>query len=175
MIQKKICMLGAFAVGKTSLVSQFVTRGFSEKYLTTVGVKIDKKTIAVDGRNVDLILWDIEGDDNSRQLYLSYLRGVSGYLLVVDGTRKATLTAAKEIHSTVTVLLGPKVPFLVLVNKKDLETEWEIQASELEKFAGMDFPIVKTSAKTGEGVEEAFFRLATSVMQRSLDASSVTN
>ena len=45
MLQKKICMLGGFGVGKTSLVSRFVTSIFSDNYLTTIGVKIDKKSI----------------------------------------------------------------------------------------------------------------------------------
>ena len=63
MIQKKVCMLGGFAVGKTSLVSRFVSSIFSEKYLTTVGVKIDKKTVAADGKEVSLVLWDINGQD----------------------------------------------------------------------------------------------------------------
>jgi GTPase SAR1 family protein len=47
MIQKKVCMVGTLGVGKTSLVAKFVHSMFSDKYLTTVGVKIDKKTVAV--------------------------------------------------------------------------------------------------------------------------------
>ena len=88
MIQKKICMLGSFAVGKTSLVSQFVSSIFSDKYLSTVGVKIDKKTDH--GRRParsTLMLWDIYGEDGFQTVQKSYLRGASGYLLVVDGTR----------------------------------------------------------------------------------------
>ena len=85
MIQKKICMLGAFAVGKTSLVAQYVSSLFSEKYLSTVGVKIDKKQLTVDGRDVTLMLWDIYGQDDYQTVQPSQLRGMSGYLLVVDG------------------------------------------------------------------------------------------
>jgi small GTP-binding protein len=86
MTQKKICMLGSFSVGKTSLVARYVSSVFSDKYLTTVGVKIDKKTVAVDGADVTLLLWDIYGEDDFQKLRMSYLRGASGYLLVVDGT-----------------------------------------------------------------------------------------
>ena len=99
MIQKKICMLGGFAVGKTSLVARYVTSMFSEKYLTTVGVKIDKKQVAVDGRDVTLMLWDIYGQDDFQDVQTSQLRGMSGYLLVVDGTRRATLETARETAS----------------------------------------------------------------------------
>jgi small GTP-binding protein len=174
MIQKKICMLGSFAVGKTSLVAQFLSQGFSEKYHTTVGVKIDKKTVEVAGDPVDLILWDIQGEDSSQQLYLSYLRGVSGYLLVVDGTRRSTLTTAVGIHANVTTLLGPQVPFVVLVNKQDLEAEWEVAESDLEELAGRSWYVAKTSAKTGAEVERAFLYLATHMMPRNVNASSAS-
>src|SRR4029453_515125 len=91
MIQKKICMIGAYAVGKTSLVTRFVESIFSTKYLTTVGVKINKKTITLDGKEITLILWDLHGEDEFQKLRLSYLRGSSGYILVADGTRRDTL------------------------------------------------------------------------------------
>jgi small GTP-binding protein len=87
MIQKKVCLLGTSGVGKTSLVAQFVHSMFSDKYLTTVGVKIDKKSMAVDGTEVTLVIWDLAGDDDFQRLQISYLRGTSGYLLVADGTR----------------------------------------------------------------------------------------
>src|SRR4026209_2201357 len=90
MLQKKICMLGGFGVGKTSLVSRFVTSIFSDTYLTTIGVKIDKKTFAVDAHEMTLMLWDIYGQDEFQTVRDSYLRGASGYLLVADGTRYAT-------------------------------------------------------------------------------------
>jgi GTPase SAR1 family protein len=55
----KVSMLGAFAVGKTSLVRQYVFSIFSGSYQTTLGVKIDKKSLEVDGEMVELILWDL--------------------------------------------------------------------------------------------------------------------
>ena len=64
MIKKKICMLGAFAVGKTSLVQRFVNSIFSEKYQTTIGVKIDQKLVQTGDTEVNLMLWDIHGEDN---------------------------------------------------------------------------------------------------------------
>ena len=91
MLQKKICMLGGFAVGKTSLVRRFVQSIFSETYLTTVGVKIDKKSVVLSDKTVDLILWDLAGEDDIGSFRLSYVRGASGLVLVADGTRAATL------------------------------------------------------------------------------------
>ena len=89
MIQKKICLLGGTAVGKTSLVARYVRNLFSDKYLSSIGVKVDKKVLTVDGADVSLVLWDIHGDDQFETIRTAYLRGTSGYLLVADGTRRS--------------------------------------------------------------------------------------
>ena len=159
MIQKKICMVGSFAVGKTSLVNRFVKSIFSEKYLTTVGVKIDKKTVDVDGRTVNLMLWDLYGEDEFQKLQMSYLRGSSGYFLVVDGTRKETLDKAMALRKRVAAAVGP-VPHLMLFNKADLSEQWEIDLPALKKHLKGAIPVGVTSAKTGQGVEAAFLDLA---------------
>src|SRR5580704_2470450 len=94
MLKKKICMFGYYGVGKTSLVSQFVSHLFADKYQTTVGVKIDKKVVEVEGRAVTLMLWDVAGEEDDAPVNLNHARGASGYLLVVDGRRRKTLDAA---------------------------------------------------------------------------------
>ena len=164
MIQKKICMLGGFAVGKTSLVSRFVRSIFSEKYLSTVGVKIDKKQVSVDGRDVTLMLWDVNGQDDFQLVQPSHLRGMSGYLLVVDGTRRATLETAVQLQQKATETVGP-CPFLLLLNKSDLGPFWEIDEGTFFKLAEQGWRIVRTSAKSGDGVEEAFEKLARAMLE----------
>lgn len=159
MIQKKICMLGGFAVGKTSLVSRFVHSIFSDRYLTTVGVKIEKKPLEAAGQQVELIIWDLYGEDDFQKIRMSYLRGTAGYLLVVDGTRRATLDTALAIQQTAEHTVGP-VPFLLVVNKADLSSQWEISEQDLSQLAKRGWRIVLTSAKTGAEVEQAFSTLA---------------
>ena len=156
MIQKKICLLGGFGVGKTSLVSRFVHSIFSDKYLTTLGVKIEKKTVPVDAESVDLIIWDLHGEDDFQKVNMSYLRGASGYLLVVDGTRRATLETALSLHERAQKTLG-KVPCMMAINKADLEDRWDIVSTAVD---GLAFPVVMTSAKNGTEVEETFASLA---------------
>lgn len=159
MIQKKICMVGAFAVGKTSLVARFVDNIYSDKYLTTVGVKISKKAIyVVDDQEWHLLLWDLAGEDDFMQIRTSYLRGSHGYLLVVDGTRRATLDTAMSIQQRIVGTVG-EIPFVVLFNKSDLTNEWELPNGALEELSHKGWPWLKTSAKTGVGVDEAFLTL----------------
>jgi small GTP-binding protein len=155
-IQKKICMLGGFGVGKTSLVSRFVHSIFSDKYLTTVGVKIDKKTVDVGHERVDMVVWDIHGEDDFQKVRMSYLRGASGYLLVVDGMRRASLDVALALHENAQQAVGP-VPVILAVNKVDLASTWEIEPDALQT---LNLPVVRTSAKTGTEVEETFASLA---------------
>jgi hypothetical protein len=159
MIKKKVCMLGAFAVGKTSLVRQFVSSMFDEKYLTTVGVKIDKKSVTVNNQPVDLILWDLHGEDEFQAVRMSYLRGSSGCIYVVDGTRKSTVDVALKLMKKVKKEIG-EVPFILALNKSDLENEWEIDPEEIMLQVDDKAVIIKTSAKTGQFVEDAFMKLA---------------
>ena len=159
MIQKKVCLLGTSGVGKTSLVAQFVHSLFSEKYLTTVGVKIDKKMLSVDGTEVTLVIWDLAGDDDFQRLQTSYLRGTSGYLMVADGTRRVTLDQVLELQTRVAETLGT-APFALALNKADLTAQWEVDEARLAELAQQNFTVLKTSAKEGRGVEEAFADLA---------------
>ena len=158
-LQKKICMLGAFSVGKTSLVKRFVESVFSETYLTTVGVKIDKKTVELSNRIVNLILWDLAGEDDISSLRTSYVRGSAGYLLVADGTRPSTLEVALSLRQRVEVEFGP-LPFVLLLNKNDLREEWAIRDEEIEDLRRDGWWVRPTSARTGEGVDDAFGALA---------------
>jgi len=157
-------MLGAFAVGKTSLVKRYVEDIFSEKYQATIGVKIDKKTITVEGQTVELILWDFAGNDEYHKIRTSYLRGASGYLLVLDKTRVNTFNAALDIHSMVQGVLG-NVPFLLLINKWDLEGKKDIDKAAIAKLRQKGWEVIKTSAKTSMGVNEAFETLARRIVE----------
>lgn len=165
MIQKKICMLGTFAVGKTSLVRRFVESVYSDKYHTTVGVKVDKKIVKVGEVETTLLLWDIEGTESEHDLRKSYLRGASGYLLVADGTRKDTVYQALTLQSRAEEAIGP-VPFLLLLNKADLTDMWEIDGRERTALEQKNWKVISTSAKTGQGVEDAFIHLTEKMLEK---------
>jgi small GTP-binding protein len=158
-LQKKICMLGGFSVGKTSLVKRYVQSVFSETYLTTVGVKIDKKTVDLPGRIVNLILWDLAGEDDIASLRMSYLRGAAGYVLVADGTRPSTLDVALSLRKRVEVDYGT-LPFVLLLNKNDLTEQWAIGEADVAGLRNNGWWVQSSSARTGEGVENAFTDLA---------------
>jgi len=156
---RKICMLGDFAVGKTSLVNRFVNNAFSERYLSTVGVKIDTKLVQFPDREVKLVLWDLAGSDPLNGAAKSYLMGTHGIVLVADGTRRETLDSALRIHQHAESLIGAR-PTVLLINKADLELQWRATPSDLTSARQWALNAWETSALTGAHVEEAFLALA---------------
>jgi small GTP-binding protein len=162
MMQKKICLLGTFAVGKSSLTERFVKSIFSEQYHTTVGVRIQKRTVDLQSGSVDLIIWDLAGEDEFVALRTAYLRGSAGYILVADGTRRETLNKALELQQCAEHALGG-VPFVLMVNKTDRQDDWSVQDADLDALSCKGWLVFRTSAKTGEGVNDGFIRLATAI------------
>jgi small GTP-binding protein len=158
MIQKKICMLGSFAVGKTSLVRRFVESIYSEAYHTTVGVKIDKRVVRHNDSDVTLVLWDLYGEDEFQKMRWSYLRGAAGYLLVADGTRRNTLEKAFQLEQRIRDAIG-EIPFIFVINKADLVHDWELDPAMESQLTARNWTMLRSSAKTGENVDEAFSQL----------------
>lgn len=170
MLQKKVCMLGSFAVGKTSLVRRYVDSMFSEKYTTTIGVKVDKKSLRVANNDVTLLLWDVYGEDSHQSVLPAYLRGMAGYLLVVDPTRPNTFNSALSLHKLVLDTLGPK-PFILVLNKCDLKDQWNAQRDSVQLLRDTAIAEVETSAKVDVGVNEMFETLATALINTSLSTN----
>lgn len=159
MIKKKICLIGSFAVGKTSLTRRFVSDEFSDDYLTTLGVKIERRDVDLDGTTVGLMIWDLAGRDEFSRVQKSYLVGASGLLFVADGTRRETVEEMLEEVDSVRQALGNDVPAVVLLNKADLVEEWELDSAQVEELAE-SFTVFTTSALTGEHVDDAFTALS---------------
>lgn len=164
MIQKKICLLGSFAVGKTSLIQQHINSVFSDKYLTTVGVKIDKAEFDIDGEQLSLMIWDIAGEDDFTSIRPAYLRGLDGYIIVVDGSRETTVHKALSIHQNVVDSCG-EIPVIFAVNKADIKHEWEVTEDQLSQLKRTGYPVFETSAKSGQSVDSIFSNLGVQLLQ----------
>lgn len=162
-INKKVCMIGALSVGKTALVQRFVHAIFSDQNLSSIGVKISKKTLNADGVEVTLVLWDMEGKDDFAEENIAYLRGAMGFFMICDGTRKETLDTALQLRDLALEQAGD-IPHILLVNKADLD--WEITGEQLEDVKKTGIPVIKTSAKTGQGLEKAFTALTRAMLDK---------
>lgn len=163
MYNKKVCILGARAVGKTSLIKRFLGDEFSEGYSATVGAEIKKFEADVDREKVRVMLWDIQGEDWATEGFTNYLKGASAIIYVVDGTRLQTLDSALELKLIAETRIDNAVPSIMLFNKSDLAKRWEISPSTINNVESNGIFSILTSSREGTGVNMAF-NLITRVM-----------
>ena len=156
MISKKVILTGSFGVGKTSLFNRFIYQQFSDKYMTTIGVKVNKKDITVGDEAVSMLLWDIAGEISQDKVPASYFLGASGIVYVVDLSRPSTFDNMVSDIKYLTDLL-PDSSLMIVANKIDLVTEEQLDNIKQSIIHKWDFT---TSAKTGENVEDMFIGLA---------------
>lgn len=157
-ISKKIVLLGHFGVGKSSLIRRFVEDTFSENYRVTIGVHILKKEVNIpeEGKDVSLIIWDLEGNDDINNTRLSYLLGTNGFIYVYDVTRPSTY---EDLEADLKFINNKydKTPLKVVGNKSDLVTKDFLKQNN-DIFGHLtDY---YTSAKTGSKVDDLFSKLA---------------
>lgn len=173
---KKVCLLGDFAVGKTSLVRRFVYNLFDDKYISTIGVKVSRKILLTrrDDQIVELalMLWDLAGSEEFDRVRVSYLRGAEGAVLVCDITRPETLLSlqryADELRAT-----NPEARLVLAANKCDLlgsnmaASGAYLQPHQIEAMAAkLGMPYYLTSAKVGDEVETMFRQLSQALVDR---------
>jgi small GTP-binding protein len=164
-ISKKICLLGDFGVGKTSLISRFVENKFSDRYLSTVGVKISRKLVNIQSEfnklEINLLIWDVEGSTKFNSIAPSYLKGASGSIIVADLTRIETLENLAS-HIDLFLKINPQGSIAIALNKADLITSESLNNLIcLYNFTSQQQVIANlpTSAKTGVNVNNLFDRL----------------
>jgi small GTP-binding protein len=162
----KVLLVGDSSVGKTSLISRFIDDTFAQSYTATVGIDNKSKLIDVDGFKVKLQIWDTAGQERFRTITTAYYRGAQGIALVYDITRPNTFRNASYWMSSIDEHAPPNAKKVLIANKVDLYPDREVSTSEGQAQAnGYDMQYFEVSAKTGEGVTEAFMALAQELME----------
>jgi len=155
----KVILCGPWGVGKTSLARKYVETKFSEDYLPTIGATVLIKDIDINVRgkdaHVNLLLWDIAAQDTFKVMRSTFYSGARGAFLVADLSRLESFEEIQDWAEEVRAQL-PKIQLVFLANKSDLEhfvDDKYIQEAG-EKMGALT--VFKTSALTGENVQEAF-------------------
>jgi len=159
----KVIVIGDPAVGKTSLLTNFASDQFEEKYLPTVGVSILKKPIELEDKDttVNLLFWDIAGQPQFYMLQRPYFNGADGMLLVFDMTRTSTFSNINNWYSAAVKNGLSGIPRILIGNKVDLKEERKIILPMAEHLSEkLNAPYFETSALTGENVKVVFHKIA---------------
>ena len=167
LINKKICLLGKFGVGKTSLIQRFVYDRFDDVYLSTIGVKVTQKILPPIQNpshgltQFNFLIWDIDGLDEASLTQKKYFMGAAGALVISDLTRKETIQfLPKAIDDFLNV--SPEAKIVIVGNKEDLITgDKELNKNKALEIVAkkLKLPFMLASAKTGKHVEACFFQL----------------
>jgi small GTP-binding protein len=158
----KIVLVGNFGVGKTSLIRRFVQNSFSEDYLSTIGVSISKKTIG----DATIMIWDIEGHTEFKPIFKQYLMGAKGFVVVGDLLREESV-AEIENHIKLCHQVIKDAPIAIALNKSDMPHNFsDKQMQELKASSQHIIEVLKTSAKSGDAVEELFLKLDASIKEQ---------
>jgi small GTP-binding protein len=154
--QYKICLLGDFAVGKTSLIRRYVEGSFDDRYLSTIGVKVSRAIVETAETSNHLYLWDLAGGDTFSKYQASYLKGAAGGVIVCDLTRRVTLDLLSDYAEQLRAA-NPKASIIFVGNKLDLSSELQITEVELKVIVDRyQASLFLTSAKTGHQVISLF-------------------
>jgi len=172
-IRKKVCVVGANGVGKTSLVRRYVDNLFEVDYCKMLGASVSKATVMTRSVDVSCVIWDVDGDEHNTVIRPGYFRGMSGFLLFVDGTCHSSVARAGNLIATIENTVGP-VPFVLLLNKADLKHRWTITSDEVADLSSRACMTLESSAKTGAGVIEAFEVLANAMLAQDIRLRSVS-
>ncbi len=157
--RKKICIIGAAAVGKTSLVASYSGSVFSSGHQSTLGVRITRVVVAISERLKELVVWDIRGESEFYRIDPAYLYGSDGYVLVADGTRLATLDCAMDLQARMEKIVGD-IPHVLLINKLDLNDIWEVDDAFLSSVHARVSDVYSCSAHGGITIHTAIENLA---------------
>lgn len=164
---RKICLLGDLGVGKTSLIRRFVEQRFDERYLSTIGVVVNRKVIVLAHpvqATLTMLIWDTAGSEPFSRVVRTYYRGAAGAMLICDLTRPDTLASLAQYAHEMRAI-NPNTPFVLVGNKLDLSGQREILDEQLQAAAGQyQAPWHLSSARTGAGVEPAFEALAAAIV-----------
>ncbi len=165
----KIVLVGDYGVGKSTSIHRFVENKFKANYVPTLGVQVTKKSIEINGNNIDLMIWDLAGQDRYKMVRQRFYINTEGILMLYDITRMSSLINIKKWHAEVSKFIK-NIPIILIGNKMDLIEKREVKTIDVKRFLEEnDIKInlkIKTSAKEGMNTEKAFVFLVKMLMQK---------
>jgi small GTP-binding protein len=167
----KITVIGDGAVGKTSLIKKYTQGSFQKDYIKTLGAQFSKYDEEIDGNNCKLFFWDIAGQREFDFMRPTFYKGSKAAIIVFSHTDDDSFDHIPEWHEDIKNYTG-ELPIVLFGNKTDLmkedDTKDEMASKIVEERDFLGY--YKTSAKTGQGVFEAFQAIIKNLYHKYKDA-----
>ncbi|MDH3655161.1 MAG: GTP-binding protein [Myxococcales bacterium] len=158
-LRRKVCLLGASGVGKSSLVRRFVEGSFDQQHKPSVAMSVFSGTVELGDVALEMMIWDPAGAESRGQYNRSFISGASGLIFVVDATEPQTLDTLLEAQAKERGFIGSR-PAILVVNKADLTGDFAISKAQIDAAGKLDWRLIQASAKTGDNVGKVFTTLA---------------
>ena len=163
----KLILLGDSGVGKTNLISRYISNSFDENTRATIGVEFFCKNYRINHKKlIKVEIWDTAGQERYKAITSVYYKGAKGAFIVYDITSRKSFENIDKWIGEINEKTSNEVKIIIIGNKTDLNNEREITREEaLVKFEDRDIPIIETSALEDTNVNEAFINLIKIVYQ----------
>lgn len=169
----KLVLLGDSSVGKTSIVTQYVSGSAPESVNPTIGAAFVTKDVTVDGQALELLIWDTAGQEVYRGLAPMYYRSALIAIIVYDVTKAESFDSVSYWIRELKTNVEEDIIILVCGNKIDLEEKRAVEFQQASSMAQENGALyAETSAVTGAGVER-MFQLAISTLLQKRDPDSI--
>ena len=166
----KIVLIGDSSVGKTNILSKYLSNEFDPDSKATVGVEFGTKNFKIENNIVKVQIWDTAGQERYRSITNAYYKGAKGSLLVYDITNQKTFESLDKWISDLKTNSDENISIVLLGNKSDLESDRKISTEQgREKAEFYKLAFMETSALNGNNIEKAFNELITDVYKNHHD------
>ncbi|MHA1449069.1 MAG: Rab family GTPase [Candidatus Hodarchaeales archaeon] len=165
----KILLLGKEGVGKTSIAKRLITGNFNMSFKSTMGLDILAHSKIIDGVNYQLQIWDFGGQEVFKSIRRNFYDAANGIVLIFDLTDPSSLDRARSWVSEASENLKEEIPVIIAANKHDMTDKIQISSEEAKNFVSvskLSGPLLNTSAKSGENIEELFENVIREIVKR---------
>jgi Ras-related protein Rab-11A len=163
----KIVIIGDTNVGKSNILSRYLTNEFTSNTKSTVGVELGIKFLKIKNTSTKIQIWDTAGQERYQAITSSYFRGSDGCFIVYDITNETSFNNIEKWFDKIHEENDKEIPVIIVGNKCDLENERKIPTEKAkEKAQNLKCAFYETSALKAINIEQIFEELVNTIYDK---------